>query len=180
MESTDGGPESQQGSETRAELVARLFHEHNQALVSLLALRLHSVQDAKEVAQESYVRLLQLDRPGAISFLRGYLFRIAANLSVDRVRHQVVHERVAADLFEGLADVPGTEDEAITREEFDVACSALDELSAKCRQAFVLHVVEGYRTPEVARAMGIDERTVRKYVTRALVHCRQRLAGEGT
>jgi len=55
----------------RAELVARLFREHNDALVSLLALRLRSLHDAKEVAQEAYVRLLQLDRSdGAISLLR--------------------------------------------------------------------------------------------------------------
>lgn len=164
------------------DLVRQLFREHNRALVNFLLTRLASEQEARDVAQEAYVRLLQLDQTGAISFLRGYLFRIAANISVDHARHRVVHERVA-DLFDELADIPGTEHEAITREEFDIACSALEELPPNCRQAFVLHVIEGYRTPEVARTMGIDQRTVRKYVTRALVRCRARLAqgeGEGT
>ncbi len=40
------------------------------------------------MAQEAYVRLLQLHQPGAVSFLRGYLFKIAANLSVDVVRRR--------------------------------------------------------------------------------------------
>src|SRR5688500_18677903 len=101
--STDQAPDPQSGPHypadppgedadgaTRAELVTRLFREHNQALISLLTLQLRSVQDAKEVAQESYVRLLQLDRPGAASLLRAYLFRIASNLAVDRLRQRNV------------------------------------------------------------------------------------------
>jgi len=42
-----------------AETIAHLFHEHNRALVGYLRARLRSEQEAKEVAQEAYVRLLQ-------------------------------------------------------------------------------------------------------------------------
>src|ERR1051325_9382794 len=86
--------ESARDPATRAAAVARLFEEHNRALISFLTLRLHSPQDAKEVAQEAYVRLLELDRTGAVSFLRAYLFRIAANLAVDRIRRQIVRRRL--------------------------------------------------------------------------------------
>lgn len=84
--------------------VNQLFRQHNRALVSFLLARLRSEQEARDVAQEAYVRLLQLDRPGAISFLRGYLFRIAANLSIDRLRHRVIREQVTVELFEELSD----------------------------------------------------------------------------
>lgn len=50
--------------------VAALFREHNRTLVNFLLARLKSEHDAREVAQEAYVRLLQLDRPGGVSFLR--------------------------------------------------------------------------------------------------------------
>src|SRR5947209_4337020 len=68
--------------------VGRLFREHNQTLVRYLRARLGSEQEAKEVAQEAYVKLLQLERVGAISFMRAYLFRIAANLAIDRIRQR--------------------------------------------------------------------------------------------
>jgi RNA polymerase sigma factor (sigma-70 family) len=110
--------------------------------------------------------------------LRGYLFRIAANLSVDRVRQRFVREKAAESLFDELAATEALEHQAITREEFDCACNALNELSPNHREAFVRHVVEGFSTPEVAIQMNVDERTVRKYVTRALLHCRRRLQGE--
>lgn len=156
-------------------LVRQLFREHNRALISFLLARVRSEQEAVDVAQEAYVKLLQLHRPDSISFLQGYLFRIAANLSIDRVRRQAVAEKAAASVFDVFEHVEPLDRQAITREECNIVCTALDEMSARHRQAFVRHIIEGYSTPEVAREMGIDERTVRKLVARALLLCRERL-----
>lgn len=156
-------------------VVKQLFREHNRALVNFLLSRLSSEQEALDVAQEAYVKLLQLHQPGAVGFLRGYLFRIAANLSVDRARHRFVREKAARELFEDFAETEPLEHQAITREEFDRVCEALNDLPAKCREAFIKHSLEGYSTPEISAQMGVDERTVRKYVTRAMLHCREKL-----
>lgn len=164
------------------DVVRQLFREHNRALVKFLLTRLSS-EDALDVAQEAYVRLLQLDEPGAIGFLRGYLFRIAANLSIDRIRQRSVREKTAVELFDDLASVTGEEGRAISREEFNIACAAIEELPPGPRDAFALRIVEGYSVMEIAEVLGIDERTVRKHVSRALLHCRQRLhrcEAEGT
>ena len=155
--------------------VRELYRENNRALVNFLLTRLHCEQEALDVAQESYVKLLQLNQPGAVSFLRGYLFRIAANLSVDRLRKRFVRERAAATVADDLDCTEAPECEAIRREEFEDICAALDSLSINNRRAFVLHAIEGYSTPEVASMLNIDERTVRKYVTRALVQCQHRM-----
>src|SRR5882757_9445429 len=82
----------------RSALIERLFREHNEALVRFLALRLRSQQEAKEVAQGAYVRLLKLDQPGAVSFLRAFLFKTAANLAVDRIRHEQTARQAARDI----------------------------------------------------------------------------------
>src|SRR5262249_21285839 len=79
--------------EDHSRVISDLLRAHNGALVSFLAARLHNAQDARDVAQEAYVRLLQLDAPGALSFLRGYLFKIAENLAIDRLRHRALRER---------------------------------------------------------------------------------------
>src|SRR5689334_22138496 len=77
----------------RADLVERLFREHNEALIRFLLGRCRSYQEAREVAQEAYVRLLSLDQPGAVSYLRSFLFRTAANIAIDRQRREEVHDR---------------------------------------------------------------------------------------
>ena len=169
------GPPAQPSPEYRA-TVNQLFREHNRALVKFLLTRLQTEAEAMDVAQEAYVRLLQLDQPGAIGFLRGYLFRIAANLSIDRIRARVPRERAAVELFEELSEPDLIESRAMLREEFDLVCEALKELPASCQRAFLLHVIEGYDQAETARAVGCSERMVRNHVTRALTHCRQRLS----
>src|SRR6185437_6352258 len=62
----------------RAAVVERLFREHNEALLRFLRARVGSQNEALEVAQEAYVRLLSLDQPGAVSYLRAFLFGTAA------------------------------------------------------------------------------------------------------
>src|SRR5688572_18406531 len=77
---------------SRSDVVRRLFEEHNRSLLGFLVHKLNSEAEAHDVAQEAYVRLLQLEEPSAVSFLKAYLFRIADNLAVDRLRHRRVLE----------------------------------------------------------------------------------------
>ena len=161
----------------RSELITRLFREHNRALIRFLALRLRSQQEAQEVAQEAYVRLLQLEEPGAVSFLRAMLFRIAANLAVDRIRHeQTVRRHIHESTFpDELAVSPTPEDAAHSQQELQLVERLIDELPPKCRQAFLLHRVDGLDFPEIAHRMGLGERMVRTYVVRAVLYCRSGL-----
>jgi DNA-directed RNA polymerase specialized sigma24 family protein len=68
--------------------VERLFREHNTSLLRFIAARIGSTQEAREIAQESYVQLLRLNGPEAVSYLRAFLFRTAANLVTDRLRQR--------------------------------------------------------------------------------------------
>jgi RNA polymerase sigma factor (sigma-70 family) len=171
-----------QESQGHAERITRLFRDHNQALIRFLALRLRSQQEAREVAQEAYVRLLQLGRPGAVSFLRALLFKIAANLAVDRIRHEQTVRRCAREgsLTEEWALPPTPERAAHSAQELQLVQRLIDELPPKCRQAFLLHRLQGLAFPEVARRMGLGERMVRTYVVRAVLYCRAGLEAAGT
>ncbi len=170
--STDG-----QATEPRADVLARLFREHNQELVGFLCTRLRSEQDAREVAQEAYARLLQLDKPGAVSFLRGYLFRTAANLAVDRLRHSAtcdaVHRRF--DVPEEGIEQATAEQRVDSDQQASLAMGYLQELPEKCRRAFLLYRVYELGLQEVAEAMGVTDRMVRYYVMEAMKHVRARM-----
>lgn len=156
--------------------VERLFREHNRALVGFLAARLGSEQEAREVAQEAYVRLLRLDQPTATSFLRAHLFHIAANLAIDRLRQRALHARTPLyELFHDLLFTPTPEHQALATEEIDVMRSALRELPAKSAQLFTLYMLLGRDVHSIAREMHISERSVRWHVQRAIEHCRAKL-----
>lgn len=151
-------------------VAGQLLREHNRALVRFLRGRLHSEHEAREVAQEAYVRLLQLDHPGAAGFLRAQLFRIAVDLSVDSLRERQTRRHiVSAGILDGLT--PGAEpmaNDCFTEQEFARVQLVLDELPVEYRRAFVLHAVEGCGTAEIAQKMNLHAFTVRHYVSLAL------------
>jgi len=175
--------QSAQTPEARARLVGQLFKQHNRNLVHFIQGRMAGpAADAGEVAQESYVRLLQLENTGAVSFLRAYLYRIAANLVIDRNisrrRRPELSAETVKDEVEQLADPFETERTVLAADQYQQMLSCLQELSPKCRKAFELHRLHELSVEEVARDMGISDRMVRKYVARALIYCRYRMDGD--
>src|SRR5688572_10049197 len=77
-----------------AEMLARLIEEHNRALHAFLMMRVRDEQEAQEVAQEAYVQILQLHQPGAVNFLRSYLFKTAANIAINRAKQRRTRDRL--------------------------------------------------------------------------------------
>jgi RNA polymerase sigma factor (sigma-70 family) len=170
-------------SELTAAAVSQLFREHNRMLVGYLTTRLRSEQEAKEVAQEAYVRLLQLQEPGTPGLLRAYLFKTATNLAIDRLRHRRVQHRAEEqpELFENLnatgIDLDDPAKQLIEREQTAQLLGYLQELPIQCQRVFKLHRLEGVPQHEVAVRVGVSERMVRRYVTYTMVYCRLRLDG---
>ena len=135
-------------------------------------------QEAREVAQEAYVRLLQLDQPVAVSYLRWYLFKIARFIATDRYRQRTTRERIdRLDAFEAIDSHSPTESSVMAADELAHLLSALGELPTKCQRAFLLHKVRGLSSTAVAAQMGITDRMVRNHIRRALAYCRLRCEG---
>jgi RNA polymerase sigma-70 factor (ECF subfamily) len=165
--------------------VERLFREHNATLLRFIAARVGSTQEAREIAQESYVQLLRLSGPGAISYLRAFLFKTAANLVTDRLRQRDRRRNVASmgDMdfvpFELSPERLVASEQAMT-----TLRAAVEELPPRCRQVFLLHRVHELSTEEIATRLGIGERMARRYLARALEFLRTRMdtaeSGRGT
>jgi transmembrane sensor len=153
-------------SEDRGAAIDRLFREHNRKLVGLLVTRLRNEQEAKEVAQEAYVKLLQLEAtPGTISYLRSYLFRVAENLAIDRIRQRRIRTHLdQLDSTDDLFEEPQGEKAAIAEQEAAILKRAVAELPEVCRQVFTLHKLSDRPIEEVARLVGLKERMVRRYL----------------
>lgn len=169
-------PDHEIGSQDRSERIRRLFEEHNRALIGFLVARLQSEAEAHDVAQEAYVRLLQLERPSELSFMRAHLFSIASNLAIDRLRHrQVLNRNSPQDFFEELLTRPGPERAVLAQQELSVIKRALYELPEKCRRAFALHVFGEQSVQEIAKAMNLTDRMIRHYIARGMATCQQRM-----
>jgi len=162
-----------------SELIERLFREHNEALLRFLHTRLRSAQEARDVAQEAYVRLLSLHEPGAVSYLRAFLFQTAANLALDRLRRDQVHHRATAQpMFSELVDSRTPERRLAGAQEIERLQDLLRSLPPKCQRAFLLNRCYGMDFDAVGEHMGLKPRMVRTYVVRALLFLRSRMDEE--
>jgi RNA polymerase sigma-70 factor (ECF subfamily) len=162
-----------------SQALSRLFEEHNRALHSFLMIRVGNDAEAREVAQEAYVRMLQLDKPGAVSYLRAYLFKTAANIAVDRARQRITRARLEQGEAAGVESVDRLSPDRCLMAHQDLALveQALFELPPRYRRAFVLHRVEDWSTGQIAWELGVNKRMVRNYISRAAIYCQLRLKG---
>jgi RNA polymerase sigma factor (sigma-70 family) len=164
------------GEDSRAAVIERLFREHNEALVRFLCGRLGSRNEALEVAQEAYVRLLSLDEPGAVSYLRAFLFKTAANLAIDRRRRDQSYDKVTErQLFAEFAENRTPEREVAGEQTLRHLENVIEAMPAKCRAAFVMSQIHGLDAATIAARLGITDSMVRKYVVRALLRCREQM-----
>jgi RNA polymerase sigma factor (sigma-70 family) len=155
--------------------VEQLFRENNRSLIGFLSRRLGSVQDAKETAQEAYVRLLQLSLPDSHVLVRAYLFRVAGNLAIDRLRRRARMCRAKDLPTDPYGGPEPLERQLLADEQMLLLSRCLQKLPEKVRSAFLMCRVDGLSHGQIAERLNVTDRMVRKYLTQALLHCRLHL-----
>jgi RNA polymerase sigma-70 factor (ECF subfamily) len=162
---------------------------HAQASVEPLYLaqsaRLHrffarrsSVDDALDLVQEAFLRLIRIQRTTSEPIERpaSYLSRIATNLMRDRARQQhrcSAATHVSFDENSHHASAPPDvleESEALAR-----LHGAVDRLRPRTREIFLLHRVEGLTYVQIAEEVGMSVKGVKKQMAKALFELRRDL-----
>jgi RNA polymerase sigma factor (sigma-70 family) len=154
--------------------VKDLMDRYHSSLMSFLRQRLRVPDDAADVAQEAYIRMLQYEGSCDVRSPSSLLFRVAINIANDlsrleQVRHASGHTSLdGLDIDSGLAS-PDREVEA--EQELELLYEVIARLPPKCRQVFLLSRVQCMTYPEIASHCGISVKMVEKHVSHALMVC---------
>lgn len=163
-----------------ARFVRELFERYRHPLMRYLHGLLACREDAEDVLQDTYARLLgaaQLERVPARA--RAYLFRTATNLAYDRFRHRKVrghHDDVELETLASAAPCP--EQIVELGQGLELVKRAIVEMSPRCRRVFLLRATQHKGYAEIAATLGVSKRTVEREMKRALELCQQRLRAE--
>jgi RNA polymerase sigma-70 factor (ECF subfamily) len=107
-----------------------------------------------------------------------WLYRLAINHCLDFVRSRQGKNRKLTDaLDDGIIEPAVPPDTPVTRIDLERAVQSLPD---GCREAFVLHDVEGFDHKEVGRMLGIAEGTSKSQVFKARMRLREQLRGSST
>ncbi|MDF0734260.1 sigma-70 family RNA polymerase sigma factor [Pseudomonas entomophila] len=153
------------------------MERHYRELVNFLVSRLGNRQAAEDVAHDACVRMLERGDAPPIERPRAFLYRVAQNLLVDRHRRLLVRK---AEPLEALDDdaqphSPAPAELMQAQERLALMQRALAELSAPCRESFLLRKLDGLSHPQIAERLGISRSLVEKHIVTAMKHCRLRM-----
>ena len=153
-----------------------LYTAHYRGLVRLAAYLTGDRDNAEEVVQDAYVKVL--GRWGGVRDLdkgEAYLRQAVVNLSRSRVRHQVVVERKAPA---AAPDIASAESGALAQLDRDAVVAALAALPRRQREAVVLRYYADLSEAQTAHAMGISAGAVKSHTSRAMAALRHLLEEE--
>jgi RNA polymerase sigma-70 factor, ECF subfamily len=162
----------------------RLLVERHSRSVFRLAYRLTgNEQDAEDVVQETFLRAYkQLRSFESRASFGTWLYRIAANYSLDlirsRKRHQD-HRPPADDETDAMLSLPtsdpGPDRVAYSAQLEHQISSAMAALSEQERTAFVLRHFEGFSIEEIGSALGLGASAAKHSIFRAVQKLRKAL-----
>ena len=171
--------EQRETADPTTDLATRVFLRFQRSLLRYLRDLLVRREDAEDVAQETYVRLV---RAGSLEqsevHVRAFMFRAATNLAYDRFRQRRArgpHDDTA--LAELPDETPAAERVVAMEQALRVVERALLALPPRCRQVFLLRTSREWSYDEIAERLGVSKRTVEREMRTALEACQRELRG---
>ena len=149
-----------------------LFNKYRAALVRHLERLVGSRDDAAELAQETYLRVMrQVQTSRFEASARSYLFQTATNLARDHHRRQRfrAHDR--------LDEIPETdfslagplpEQSVDAQQALGRLCAAIDGLPPVTRSVFLLARIENQSYTDIGRSLSLSTRTVERRIAEAM------------
>jgi RNA polymerase sigma-70 factor, ECF subfamily len=149
-----------------------IYRQHASRLYSVACRIAGSPEDGEDLLQEIFLQAHR--KMGSFkgdSSLGTWLYRLAVNHCLDFVRSRRARMSRLTDSLDAETAIEPTarRDTPIARLDLD---RALERLPDGCREAFVLHDVEGFEHKEVAELLGIAEGTSKSQVFKARLKLR--------
>ncbi|MDM3869772.1 RNA polymerase sigma factor [Porticoccus sp. W117] len=176
-------PLKKRTSETRDEVLERLFIDHGDALRGFLMVRLDTQDDIDDVMQEVFIRLARMQdlenrmAPERLNN-RSFMVAIANNLVLDleksrQVRHRYAEKEQMWAQDDRSSHTQTPEIISQSREELERIREAIMNLRPKWRTAFILNRFKFKSYQQIALEMGVSVKQVEKYMKGALVQIRK-------
>lgn len=165
-------------NKTPTPLVTAYF-ERRMELKRFFLARLHSMTEAEDLVQDLYIKVIAIRSDDEIQSPGAYLYRLAANLMLDRLRRQrrtiarddewrATHHVLSGG--EDVADAPDAEAVVAARQRLKRVMLALEALPERTQRVFRLHKFDGLGHAEIASRLGMSRSAVEKLMIDALRH----------
>jgi RNA polymerase sigma factor (sigma-70 family) len=162
------------------DVAVSIFHEHGDFLRCAIRFQVRDPGLANDLFQEFFLRLVNRPVPRDVEDVRGYLFRALANDIVD-ARRRIKRYRQGvlqyAQLRAQAKVLRKPEEPLIEAEGVDRVVAAIEEqLLPREAKAVTLRYKDEFAVEEIAQKMGVNVRSVSRYLSAGLKKLRQNMA----
>ncbi|PCJ30353.1 MAG: RNA polymerase subunit sigma [Gammaproteobacteria bacterium] len=148
------------------------YIEHHSWLISWIRSRLNSSEQALDLAQDTFLKVLVNNSSSQLYKPRAYLSSIARGLIINAFRRRNVEQAYLDSLRmqQQVVHMSPEQRESIIDTLVEVD-RLLDNLGIRGRQIFLMSQIDGLSYVEIGRQLHISTNTVRKYFIRAMTQC---------
>jgi len=169
-----------------AEDFEQIVRRYQRKVYRVLLLMLKNPEDADNLTQECFLRAYtSMKRFRGECSVQTWLLRIAVNLVRDHARNRragfwkrllrLEDDGVVDNDREPLSVRPSPERGVLAREELDAVWRAVDSLSARQKEVFVLRFAEDMELKEIAEVLDLRIGTVKAQLFRAVTSVREQV-----
>ena len=164
---------------TKASIVADLYSAQASKVRRYLGFRLRDREDGADAAHDVFLKLWRHESQGGLrEDATNYLYAATQSAIKDTERRRAAHGHYQReDIDDKMVVEPNAsqEDRLHWREALAHFVDCLNSLPKPISDAFLLSYFEGYTYPQIAKALGISERTVERHMVRAMEELRSRM-----
>lgn len=149
-----------------------LYRSHHGWLVGLLRRKLGDIDNAADLAQDTFIRLLTAKDCGCLREPRAYLTTISSRLTAQYFRRRAL-ERAYLEALAHLPEeaAPSPENQLLMIEALTAVSLVLEALPERTREIFLLSQLDGLTYSAIASRLGITVNVVQKAMVKAFQHC---------
>ncbi|RZT39350.1 sigma-70 family RNA polymerase sigma factor [Cupriavidus agavae] len=160
------------GTASAGQAFTTIYRAHHNWLVNLLWRKLGNIDNAADLAQDTFARLLHADDAAALREPRAYLTTVSSRLAAHHFRRLALERSYLEALaLQPEATSPSPETRALVLEALTAVSCVLDRLPPRTREAFLMSQLDGLTYREIAEALGVTVNVVQKAMGKAFEHC---------
>lgn len=154
--------------------IAELYTDHHTWLQGWLRRKLGCLEQAADLAHDTFVRAMTTPKLEEIREPRAWLRTVAHGVMVNHLKRQDL-ERAYCETLATQPELtaPSPEERALILETLMQIDALLDGLSPKARRAFLLSQLDGLTYAEIAVQLNVSVSMIKKYMLQAITHCMQ-------
>jgi RNA polymerase sigma factor (sigma-70 family) len=161
--------------------IETLARRHQAELMRIMRARIGNEDDARDLVQEAYTRLLRYQGQYSGEELKRHLFRIASNLLADhwrRKRQQRRDAHVPIDDLSLESGVPEQDRQLAAQQDLARLKECILNMPPRRRDVLILSRIHGLSNAEIAAHCGIAIKTVEKHLALAISECRDEVGDD--